>query len=87
MAQTDIQQLTYALEIIESWQDGDEISEIESAFSLLDQVNRAAHKKELAEIRQALLKNSALNEPYLTRQLRIKPLARKGNWWWNPAEW
>ena len=87
MKLTDKELLEYALEILQEWQDDDEISEVTSAFTLIDSVDHTTNKAMLQKIRKALRSNKSLNQSYMKRQLGVRQLADRGHWWWDPEQW
>lgn len=87
MTRTDKQEIVFAQQILSQWESADGIAEVEFAFTLLDDVDQNKHPKEIAAIRTALRDNNALHAPHIKRQLCITQLARKGLWYYNPANW
>lgn len=87
MSHTDKKDLEYALEILQEWQEGDEISEVEYAFTLMDRCDQTKNQDLWDKLRTALRENEELNQDYMTKQLRIESLAQKNLWWWDPDRW
>ena len=87
MSFTDKENLEYALEILQEWQEGDGIPEVEYAFSLMSLCDQSKNQDLWAKLRKALGENKDLNQDYMTRQLRIDPLAQKSLWWYDPDLW
>jgi hypothetical protein len=87
MSFTDKEDLEYALEIVQEWQEGNEISEVEYAFSLMDMCDQTKNQELWTKLRKALRKNQDLNQEYMKRQLQIDSLAQKNLWWYDPDQW
>ncbi len=87
MTRTDKEDLELALGILKDWQDGYGITEVEYAFSLMSLCDQTKNQDLWAKLRAALRENEDLNQEYMTKQLRIKSLAQKSLWWYNPDSW
>jgi hypothetical protein len=87
MTRTDKEELEYALEILKEWKEGDEIVEVNAAFSMMASCDQTNHQDLWEKLRKALRENEDLNQDYMTKQLRIESLAQKNLWWYDPEQW
>jgi hypothetical protein len=84
---TDRREIARAIEIVEDWRRRRPVSELESTFIRLMDLDQSTNADRWQNLRRALTKNEALGDPEVLKFLEREDLAAEGYWWYDPNQW
>ncbi|MFQ5628629.1 MAG: hypothetical protein ACE5I1_07700 [bacterium] len=87
MAETQRQQLTRILSIVEEYTTDGPPNEIESAFLQLEELDRSKNLPLWIALKSSLRQNKAIQEADVITYITNPSRAKEGFWWHDPRKW